>query len=449
MHRLFILILLVICFLQPVSGDSEQRHVVVISVDGLIPDYYLRPAKYGLKIPTILQMCKEGSLVEAMETVYPSLTYPSHTTLVTGVRPAKHGIYSNLAWRDPEQNQKTKDWNWFAHQIKTPTLWTEAHKKGLTTAAVGWPVTVGAEIDYHIPEYWKGSFETSLQVGLENATPNIREKLMKELPRAPEGFNDELRTRAAEIIIRDYKPNLMLLHLVELDFAHHKTGTYTSAAIAATERTDARIARIVKAVREAGIYERTTFILVSDHGFLRGENLFHPGVLLAKAGLVTVKKGSVKDWKASVYGGGGSTAIILKDPKDSATMEAALKLFEEYARRPRSPIYRIVKRDELDKLGANPQAAFFLEAAAGYAFGYNFTGSEITISPDKACHGHLPSRPELYASFIASGFGIRKGVREPFMKNLDVAPTVAALLGFEIPGAEGEPASRLLSEPVK
>lgn len=444
MRRFFILLLILLCFLQPVSSDGGQRYVVLISIDGLLPDYYLRPAKYGLKIPTLLEMCRQGSLVEAMETVYPSLTYPSHTTLVTGVRPARHGIYSNLAWRSPDQNQK--DWNWFAHEIKAPTLWTEARKKGLTTAAVGWPVTVGAEIDYQIPEYWKGSIDTSLQVGLENATPNIRQKLIDSLPRAPEGFNDELRTRAAEIIIRDHKPNLMLLHLVEVDYAHHKIGTYTSEALAATERADAHIARVVKAAREAGIYERTTFIIVSDHGFLHAERLFHPGVLLAKAKLVTVKQGRVTDWKASTYGGGGSTAIILKDPKDSATATEAIKLFEDYARRPRSPIYRVVKRAELDKLGANPHAAFFLEAAAGYSFGYNFTGSEVEANSDRACHGHLPSRPELYASFIAAGVGIKQGVREPFMKNLNVAPTVAALLGFEMKDAEGEPASRILTE---
>lgn len=447
--RYLSLLILLISLLYPISGSEGQRYVVVISVDGLIPDYYLRPAKYGLKIPTIQNMCREGSLVEAMETVYPSLTYPSHTTLVTGVRPAWHGIYSNLAWHSPDQKQQNQDWNWFAHEIRTPTLWTEARKKGLTTAAVGWPVTVGAEIDYQIPEYWKGPFDTSLQIGLENTTPNIKQKLMAELPHVPEGFNDELRTQAAEIIIRDHKPNLMLLHLIELDNAHHKKGTYTKEAIAATERIDAHIARIVKAIRDAGIYERTTFIIVSDHGFLRAERMFHPGVLLAKAKFLTVKDEVITDWRSYNYGGGGSTAIILKDPKDSATAEAVLKLFEEYSRRPRSPIYRIVKRDELDKLGANPQAAFFLEAAAGYAFGYKFTGSEITTNSDKACHGHLPSRSELYAGFIASGFGIRKGVREPFMKNLDVAPTVAALLGFEIPGVEGQAASRLLLNTAK
>ncbi|MCS6884194.1 MAG: ectonucleotide pyrophosphatase/phosphodiesterase [Acidobacteriota bacterium] len=450
MMRLAIYFLVLLSILLPLRNSAatqqnektSSKHVVVISVDGMIPDYYLNPSRYGLKIPTIRQLLRQGSYAEAMQTIYPSLTYPSHTTLVTGVTPAKHGIYSNLKFSPLE---KGTEWYWFAEDIQVPTLWTEARKRGLTTAAIGWPVTVGAEIDFHLPEYWKGNLKATLKLALEGASPSLRKRLELELKSDLDDFSDELRTRSAEIIIRDYKPNLVLLHLFELDSAQHRFGIASKEALTTLERIDARIGRIVQALHEAKIYDHTTLFVISDHGFTDCRKLFHPRALLARAKLITVSStGSVTDWQVSTYGGGGSTAIILKDPKDKGSEQAALKLFQEYALRPNSPIYKIVTRSELDKLGAYPAAAFALDAATGYGFGYKLVGKELEDNPDKGCHGHLPSRAGLYASFIAAGRSIKQGVREPFLKNTAFAPTVAVLLGFELPSAEEKPAKQFL-----
>ncbi|MBL8150082.1 MAG: alkaline phosphatase family protein, partial [Blastocatellia bacterium] len=207
---------LLLLFLIEVRAENGKPYVVVISVDGLHPELYLKSDQLGLKIPTIKRLMQQGSYAEAMETVYPSVTYPSHTTLVTGVRPIAHGIVANLIFVDPkERNQDgSEDWFWHAKAIKTPTLWSEAKKAGLRTAAVGWPVTAEAEIDYLIPEIWRGPFSTTREVGLEYATPEIREKLDAVMPKSEYGLDDEARAAAAEMIIKDYKPNLMLLHFV-------------------------------------------------------------------------------------------------------------------------------------------------------------------------------------------------------------------------------------------
>ncbi|HXG68948.1 MAG TPA: ectonucleotide pyrophosphatase/phosphodiesterase, partial [Blastocatellia bacterium] len=135
---------------QPVL-PRKDAHVIMISIDGLVPDYYTAPAQAGLKAPNLTKMKLGGAYADGVEGVFPSVTYPSHTTLVTGVRPATHGIVQNRIFEAPTEPQ-TRAWYWFAKDLKSETLWSAAKKAGLVTAAVGWPVTAEAEIDYNVPE---------------------------------------------------------------------------------------------------------------------------------------------------------------------------------------------------------------------------------------------------------------------------------------------------------
>jgi predicted AlkP superfamily pyrophosphatase or phosphodiesterase len=74
---------------------AQTPSVLMISVDGMRPDYVLHADEHGLKLPTLRRMVKDGTYAEGVTGVLPTLTYPSHTTLVTGVWPAQHGIFSN------------------------------------------------------------------------------------------------------------------------------------------------------------------------------------------------------------------------------------------------------------------------------------------------------------------------------------------------------------------
>jgi len=133
------------------TQTPRPDHVILISVDGMPPDYYTAPEKLGVRVPTLTMMKQGGAYADGMEGVYPTVTYPQHTTMVTGLRPAAHGIVQNRVFEAPSEPQ-TRYWYWYAKALKAETLWTVAKKAGLTTAAVGWPVTVGAEIDYNVPE---------------------------------------------------------------------------------------------------------------------------------------------------------------------------------------------------------------------------------------------------------------------------------------------------------
>jgi hypothetical protein len=109
-----------------------------------------------------------------------------------------------------------------------------------------------------------------------------------------------------------------------------------------------------------------------------------------------------------------------------------------------------VDRQELDSLGAYPEAAFFVEPSLGYSAGNGFEQDEFMVpSWSRAGHGYLPSHPEMYTGLIASGLGIRRGVVMQAARQIDIAPTVARLLGFNLPSAEGLPIVGLLSAPLQ
>src|ERR1051325_4584291 len=218
--------------LRAQGGDARptEAYVIMISVDGLVPEYYTAPAPLGLKVPNLTEMKLNGAYAEGVEGIYPSVTYPAHTTLITGVRPASHGIVQNRIFEPPTAPQ-TKEWYWYAESVKTPTLYALAKKAGLRTAAVGWPVTVKADIDDNVPEIFDPlEAQPSGKRTLQYATPGLFQKALAANPTS-DATVDGRRTAISEFIIKEYKPRLMLIHLVDLDSAHHTYGPRSPKAL--------------------------------------------------------------------------------------------------------------------------------------------------------------------------------------------------------------------------
>ncbi|HLG16221.1 MAG TPA: ectonucleotide pyrophosphatase/phosphodiesterase [Blastocatellia bacterium] len=441
-------------FYTPARGQPQtvaiekprvDAHLVMISIDGLVPDYYLSPASIGLRAPNLIRMKLDGAYAEGVEGVYPSVTYPAHTTMVTGVRPASHGIVQNRIFEAPTEPQ-TREWYWFSKDLKCETVWGLAKKAGLVTAAVGWPVTVGADIDYNVPEI-KDPAENppTAKRTLQYSTPGLVGKAVG-LGAGGDTTTDGRRTAISEYIITTYKPNLMLIHFIALDDAHHKNGTRTPAAIQVAERLDGYLGRVIDATRKAGIFDRTTFVLVSDHGFAGVEKKFEPNVLLAREKLITLDgTGTPRDWKAAAWPAGGSCAIVLRDPNDKETRAKVESLFAKVAARSNGPLSRVLGRDEMKKLGAIPSAALMLDAAPGFVFGEAMTGPEIHESKEyRGTHGQLPSRAEMRSALIVYGQAAQVGARVALARMIDIAPTAAALLGLTMDGAEGRPITELV-----
>src|SRR4051812_46694124 len=150
------LLLIAACALgQSAHAPSAQtrkpaKRVILISLDGLDARYLNRRDEYHLRIPTLRRLMSEGAAARGVTSVYPSVTYPAHTTIATGALPARHGILGNEIFEPPDTTQ-TGEWNWFARDIKADTLWNAAARAGLKTALISWPASVGAG-DYSFPE---------------------------------------------------------------------------------------------------------------------------------------------------------------------------------------------------------------------------------------------------------------------------------------------------------
>ena len=433
--------------------SASAAPVLMISIDGLKPEYVTQADAHGLKIPYLRSLLRDGTYAEGVIGVWPTVTYPSHTTLLTGVSPAEHGIYSNYEF-DPGQDFGHA-WNWYAAQIRVPTLWQAAHQAGLRTASVGWPVSVGAtDVDWLIPEYWRSSSEVLNPLDRELIAALTRpEGLLKQFEPALGPYmmgndtslaGDEIKTRYSEKILREEKPAFMTIHLSSLDETEHEHAPFSAEANQALEAIDGEVARLAAAALAND--PATVVVVVSDHGFVtitHTVNLFVPflqaGLMQAKFDPET-KAPTITAWKAEPWNAGGMAAIELHDPNDHATEQQVRALLTKLAAEPENGIVAILERDAIKKAGGFPDAAFLVVFKPGYVPGAATSGSLVTvIQGSRGSHGFSPEFPEMRASFFITGAGIAHQRDLGVIDMRQIAPTVAKILKLNMPTAKAAP----------
>jgi len=415
--------------------------VVLISIDGLKPEYVLEADAHKLKIPNLRRFVKEGAYASGVRGVVPTVTYPSHATLVTGVSPAKHGIHANTTFDPFRKNQG--GWYWYAEDIRVPTLWDAAAAAHLSTANVHWPVTVAARIDANLPQYWRAGKADDRKLLRVLATPRLLDALEKELGPYADGIDesitgDENRAKFAARLIELKRAAFTMVYLTALDHEQHGTGPFSPESMATLERIDAALGRILEAVQQA-YGSRALVCVVSDHGFVRAEKAVHLGAAFRKAGLIDVdEKGRITSWKGMIWGAGGSAAVVLKDPSDAVTRTKAADSLAKLASDPANGIARVVEEGELHKRGGFPEAQWLVALKPGYVTGENLSGEMVTASVVKGMHGYWPDLEEMNASFFAVGAGVKAGKSLGVIDMRAIAPTLARYLGVTLPAAEQE-----------
>jgi len=424
------------------GAPGPIEHVIMITIDGMKPQTYTEPDAHTLKIPTLRELVRHGASSDGVLPVMPSVTYPSHTTMVTGVNPGTHGIVTNPAW-DPLQ-QNAGGYRWYEEDIRVPTLWQLAHQRGLRTALIHWPVTVGAQADINVPEYWRANILEDFKLLRALSTPGALDDVAKDSPdfatrMTVEGPADSALTDIATYAIDTLHPNLLLLHLAMLDEAEHQHGPFTPEALAATEIADAQIARVIAQAKTAGIWKSTVLVVLSDHGFASVTKVVRPGTLLHDHNLITLDdRNKVTAWKACLISNAGSAYIYLHDKNDDATRTALLDIFKPLAGADGSGIRRMIGYDEIVALGGDPEAFLAIEAPEGTRFTNEYSGKFTEPSTQGGTHGYFPDRPEMRASLLIYGPPIAPGKIEN-ARLIDVAPTVAHWLSLNLPKAQGQP----------
>ncbi|HXU91582.1 MAG TPA: ectonucleotide pyrophosphatase/phosphodiesterase [Methylomirabilota bacterium] len=437
MSRLLVALLVAWALLASVAAAQAPAPLaLLISIDGLRPDYVTAAERHGLKIPALRRFVTEGTYAR-VEGVIPTVTYPSHTTLVTGVAPARHGIYSNTMF-DPLRGIGPATWYWYAEDIKVPTLWDAAARAGWTTANIQWPVTVGARVTWNIPDYWRSALDDP-KIRRALSTPGLLAALEAELGAYPEALDaesDEARGRFAVRLLETKRPAFLTLHLLAVDHAQHETGPMSTETFAALERLDAVVARL-RDTAERLAPGRALVAIVSDHGFVKTDTQVNLIAPLRAAGLFTVERGRVIDWKAMPWIAGGAVAIVLKDPADETTRARVREVLDKLAADPAHGVDRILDADALRARGAFPTAAFVVGLKPGWQ------AASMPLAPMIARgrggdHGHLPDLPELHASFFLVGAGVPAGRDLGVVDMRDIAPTLARRLGLSLPSADGK-----------
>jgi predicted AlkP superfamily pyrophosphatase or phosphodiesterase len=440
----FFFIGLIVWTLGAISTPAQEKpapFLVMISVDGLRPDYVTAADAHGAKVPNLRKFMKEGAYAEGVVGVVPTVTYPSHTTLVTGVWPAKHGIWANTTF-DPLQ-KNYQGWYWYAEDIRVPTLWDAAAKAGWTTASVQWPVTVGATITWDIPELWRAGTQEDEKLIRAVSTRGLLDEAAADIGPYRGGIDtsaegDEVRGKYAIWILEKKRPSLLTLHLTALDHIEHETGPLSEESIAILERLDTVIGKIREAAERIAP-GRTIVAVVSDHGFAKYDQQLNLFRAFHEANLFTTnEKGNITDWKAIPWETGGSAAIVLKHPQDQATLEQVRDLLAKLTADPANGIDRVLDAEELHERGGYPDASFFLSLKPGWRTGASLTGPLIDKVKPGGTHGELPDVPELRASFFVVGPGVPAGKNLGLIDMRDVAPTLAKEAGLALPSAEGK-----------
>ena len=302
------------------AAKQSQKIVVVISLDGF-PAYALQDPR--LPIPTLRKLAGEGAVAAAMQPVNPTVTWPNHTTMVTGVDTSHHQVLLNgLLTRNTDGSISIEPWRNKDLLVHARTVYDAAYEAGLTTAQVDWVAIYGARtITWSFPE--QPDPNGLIEGQLVSAGLVTRDQLANFDDSSP-AWQDEIRTDAAIEILNRYKPNLLLLHLLCLDDINHQYGPMSIASLEAMAFLDDRVKQIVDTLRSSG--RPSTILVVSDHGFRKITHIIYPNAVLRQEGWMKEENGK-PEWDAWVVPDGGTAMVYVKDPARRATLVPKLRAF--------------------------------------------------------------------------------------------------------------------------
>ena len=435
----------------PAQAAIDTNHIVVIvSVDGMA-SFYLDDPKAD--IPNMRALMADGASAKTMKPVLPTSTWANHTSLITGTTPEQHGVIGNKYWErstgkavplisDPIFN---KD-----EIVKVPTLYDVAHDAGIKTVGVLWPASRGAKtLDWTVPDV--GTDEHFQKYGTPELLAECRAAgipIEKHELWRNNSVGEERDHMYTQIFLQaiKHKPGLALLHLIGVDHQEHEHGPRSPEAYRALHAADSSVKEIKETLEK--LYPgKATIIVVSDHGFVAYWQKIQPNVKLREAGLEKVK-GSKNKYIAYSQNQGGSTYIYINDKENlPALTKKIADMFKDA-----EGIDLVIEPKDYAKFGlptpdVDPRVGdLILTAKEGYSFSDGADGNYLTPKTEKmlGAHGHSPLLPQLQASFMAWGVGIKKGVKLDHIDNLDVAPTAAVLLGLEMKNVQGRVLKEIL-----
>lgn len=426
------------------TAATHGAIVVLITIDGF-PARALKDPR--LPMPTLRRLQQEGAYAQAMQPINPSVTWPNHTTLITGVNASEHHVMANglITLASDGTMPDVKPWTPKDELVHARTLYDALAEKGMSTGQVDWVAIYAAKnVQWSFAEKPDADGPIARDLIAQGlVTPDQLKSFGDDSSPA---WRDQIWTDAAIDILTRHTPNLLLFHLLQTDTLQHEYGALSPASYAAFAYADACIARLIDAARKAGLLDRITFVIASDHGFTDYTRVIRPNVALVQQGWLRMEKGSYRGdvW---ILPEGGEASLYIRERNKRAALLPKLKSY--LATMP--GVAAVYSGDEAKQLGipapdTTTQAPdLYLLAKAGYAFAEGTEAPLITnVKPARGAHGYLNTEPDMQALFIASGAHVRRGVDLGAINNLRVAPTIAKILDVSLPAAAQAPLTDML-----
>lgn len=430
-------------------NNITQTHMIIISLDALkATDIDIMKS-----LPNFSTLINNGSHAEKVKTIYPSLTYPAHTTIVTGNYPKNHGIVNNKLL---QPSTKLSPWYWFRKYIKTPTLYDVANANGLKVASIFWPVSANSSIKYNMPEIFSyKKYITQEMSSLLGGTFFYQLKLFRKYSHMKKGISepelDDFAIYCAIDTLKENNPNILLLHLLDLDTQRHNYGTHSPKSIDALKRHDKRLGKIISTLKDMGIYEETNIVVLGDHGFQDFENIININGVFKKHELIsTDDDGNIIDWMAFLKSCDGSAYIYLNNPTDHGLIHKVSKILHDLSSNSSNGIKTIYNNEDISSLGGDSNATFMLEGDTGFVFSEKMSDTLVASAINSTrkstgTHGYSPDNSNLDTFFLGCGPNFKKNMAIKNMNLIDVAPTLAKALRINFPPCDGHSIDDILN----
>ncbi|MCH3917098.1 MAG: ectonucleotide pyrophosphatase/phosphodiesterase [Spirochaetia bacterium] len=429
-----------------------SNKVIVISSDAMVGE----DLEYMSTLPNYQKYLAGGSTITKVSSIYPSVTFPAHATMMTGMFPDRHGIFSNFQF---PSDKEPVPWQCDYRFLNCTDIFRVAKSAGRSTAAVLWPVTAGnPAIDYHIADYWaQNEHETTNEAFVQSGTsPQVLEIIKKHeyLFKGVERCHpqrDEFGIACAADIIREFQPDLLMVHPANIDAVRHAKGVFGSHLKPAIESVDRWLGKICHAAEQAGTFNDTDIFLVSDHGQMDVRRTISLNVLFAEHGFIRLTAdGKLADWTAYSVSNGMSAVVFLKDKHDHTLREKVQEFLEQLLEREVYGFSKIFTEETCRKEERYGGDFSFVIETDGYTAFADYLTRPLVREQDnsdyrfgRATHGYLPQKgPQ--PILVAKGPDIRTKTTLEGNHIVNEAPTYAKLLGIDLGATDGHPIMEIL-----
>ena len=373
--------------------------LILISFDGWRWDYTDRAS-----VPNLKALAARGVRSEGLIPSFPTVTFPNHYTIVTGLLPDHHGIVGNAMFDRTIGPQKftmssatARDPRWWGGE----PIWATAMKQGRKSAAMFWPGSEAIK-----PTYWR-----PFDDGVSN---DDRVKQVLDWLKLPEGE----------------RPSFNTLYFSEVDHAGHDHGPDSPEVLEAASHLDEALGKLLAGVDALGLTARTTFVVVSDHGMTQTskERLIYLDDYVDPSDIEVV------EWSPNV-------SINVKGVNSAAAVDALHRRLSG-----RHPALHVYKKENLPaslQYGSHPRVPAIVGIAEkGWTITTHLRAAALRVIFKKyaGAHGYDPRHRDLHGLFVAAGPRVRRGYAAPGLRNIHLYEFMCALLDLKPARNDGDPA---------